>query len=97
MLRKKISAGVAVLIAAQLIAVACYVTSSRTCHARANRGIATCTLYSGPSYSWVAIGSGSGAKTSAKSDDSPHCEYQCSASTFFWAFPGAVTTGGSCE
>lgn len=94
MLRKKISAGVAVLIAAQLIAVACYVSSSRTCPGTANRGTATCSLDSGSHYPWVAT-SGQGM-TGALSDNTNHCHYSCPNGTGFWEFPGAVTTGTSC-
>jgi len=94
MLRKKISAGVAMLIAAQLIAVACYVSSSRTCPARASRGSATCSLDNGSSYPWVTTGTT--GYTDAKSDGTPHCHYTCPNGSGFWQFPGAVTTGTSC-
>jgi hypothetical protein len=103
MLRKKISAGVAVLIAAQLIAVACYVSTTRTCPGRASRGTATCSFDNGRggssgsggySYPWVATGAQ--GITGAQSDDTTHCHYSCPDGTGFWAFPGAVTTGVSC-
>ena len=94
MLRKKLSVGVAVLIGAQLIAVACYVSTSRTCPQQANRGTDTCTLYSGSSYPWVTTGAQGYYK--AKSDGTPHCEYQCPDGSFFWAYPGAAPTVSGC-
>jgi len=101
-MRKKL-AGVAVLVAAQLIAVACYVSSSRTCPGYANRGNATCVFDTGVagssgsggySYPWVTAG-GQGM-SGAQSDNTNHCHYTCPNNTGFWVFPGAVTKGTSC-
>jgi len=94
MLNKKLSAVVAIFIGAQLIAVACYVSTSRTCPGQTNRGTGTCSLISGSSYPWVSIGSS--GYYGAKSDGRPHCEYQCTDGTFFWAYPGAVGQTSGC-
>jgi len=104
MLRKKISAGVAVLIAAQLIAVACYVSGSRTCPGQANHGTGTCSFIQGRSgsngnngYSYPWVTTGTSGYTGAQSDGTTHCEYQCSDTTVFWTFAGSVTNGSICN
>jgi len=94
MLKRKLSAALVALIAAQLVAVACYVSGSRTCPARANRGTATCSLDNGSTYSWV--GTGNSGTVEAQSDGTYHCHYSCPNGTGFWAFPGSVTTGSHC-
>lgn len=98
-MNKKRAVGIIVLIASTLGVVAtCWQDTTEGCPTSANFNGATCNLLHDDTIPWVTAITDptESGEDSTVSDNTKHCEYQCTDGNTYWAYTGSNITGNEC-